>query len=417
VTLKPSATFLAPAFAGIALLFAGLAAHAAPPVDPKMVELWSRMDEFHAARGVRKADKPRELKRPAPAPGGGAAPSPEIDKLVDDFMDAHPNTGLMVLKGDTVLAERYQYDRTAQNRFESASVAKTVLGMLVGIAIQEKKIASIEDKAEKYVPDLKGHPYGETSIRHLLTMSSGIQFTEYPLATRDEGRKLINNTIFRKTEGGADAVKEFDRREAPAGTRFNYASADSEVLGLVLAKATGQPVATYLSEKIWQPMGAEANATWLVDKGGYEATYCCLNAVLRDFARFGVLLANYGALDGKQIIPAEWVKAATTPSAPYLAVGVATPYNGYGYQTWILGDGRPRANSIRDGGSPTSALVGSPMFAAFGVRGQAIFIDGASKLVVVHTAVWPDGSDQNERAAQFQLWFTLLAKTSQAQKL
>ena len=82
-------------------------------------------------------------------------------------------------------------------------------------------------------------------------------------------------------------------------------------------------------------MGAEANATWLVDKGGYEATYCCLNATLRDFARFGMLLANYGALDGKQIIPAGWVKAATTPEAPHLAVGTATKYNGYGYQTWI----------------------------------------------------------------------------------
>ncbi|HXI37934.1 MAG TPA: serine hydrolase, partial [Burkholderiales bacterium] len=274
----------------------------APPVDQKMVELWSHMDEHHAARGVKKPDAPHELKT--------AAPSPEIDKLVDAFMDAHPNTGLLVLKGDTVLAERYQYGRSAQNRFESASVAKTVLGMLVGIAVSEGKIKSLDDKAEQYVPDLKGHAYGETSIRDLLTMSSGIAFTETDLSTRNEGTKLIANTIFQKTEGGADAVKEFDRRAAPAGTRFNYASADSEVLGLVLARATGQPVATYLSEKIWQPMGAEANATWLIDKGGYEATYCCLNAVLRDFARFGMLLANQGALDGKQIIPAGWVKAA-----------------------------------------------------------------------------------------------------------
>jgi CubicO group peptidase (beta-lactamase class C family) len=377
----------------------------APPVDQKMVELWSRMDEFHAARGVKKADVPRELKR--------TAASPEIDKLVDAFMDAHPNTGLMVLKGDTVLAERYQYGRSAQNRFESASVAKTVLGMLVGIAFSEKLIHSLDDRAEQYVPDLKGHPYGETSIRNLLTMSSGIEFKEEYTA-RAEGRRLIDNTIWQKTEGGADAVREFAHREAPAGTRFHYASADSEVLGLVLARATGKPVATYLSEKIWQPMGAEANATWLVDKGGYEATYCCLNAVLRDFARFGILLANYGALDGKQIIPAAWVRAATTPEAPHLAVGVATKYNGYGYQTWILGDGRPRGNSVRNGGSPPGE---GAMFAAFGLRGQAIFVDPSSKLVVVHTAVWPDGRDQDERGAQFELWFTLLAKTSQPKTL
>jgi CubicO group peptidase (beta-lactamase class C family) len=292
----------------------------------------------------------------------------------------------MVVKGDTVLAERYQYGRNAQHRLESASVAKTVLGMLVGVALHEKRIASLDDKAEQYVPQLKGHPYGETSIRHLLTMSSGIAFQE---------NALINNTIWRKTEGGADAVLEFDRRAAPAGTRFNYASSDSQVLGLVLAKAVGRPLATYLSEKIWQPMGAEANATWLTDKGGYEASYCCLNATLRDFARFGMLLANYGALNGRQIIPAEWVKAATTSSAPHLRVGVATKYNGYGYQTWVIHATEPR-------------------FAAFGLRGQAIFVDGASKLVVVHTAVWPDGRDQHERSAQFELWHALLEKTSQA---
>ena len=371
----------------------------APPVDQKMVELWSHMDEHHAARGVKKPDAPRELKHVTPAQAGA-----EIDKLVDAFMDAHPNTGLLVLKGDTVLAERYQYGRSAQNRFESASVAKTVLGMLVGIAVSEGKIKSLDDKAGEYVPDLKGHAYGETSIRDLLTMSSGIAFTETDLSTRNEGTKLIANTIFQRTEGGADAVKEFDRRAAPAGTRFNYASADSEVLGLVLARATGQPVATYLSEKIWQPMGAEANATWLIDKGGYEATYCCLNAVLRDFARFGMLLANQGALDGKQIIPAGWVRAATTAEAPHLRAGVATKYNGYGYQTWILGDADPRENR-----KPND----SRFFAAFGLRGQAIFVDPLTKLVVVHTAVWPDAADQQERGAQFQLWFRLLARTSQ----
>jgi CubicO group peptidase (beta-lactamase class C family) len=195
-------------------------------------------------------------------------------------------------------------------------------------------------------------------------------------------------------------VREFRQREAPAGTRFRYASSDSQVLGLVLTNAVQQPLAEYLSDKIWRPMGAEANATWLLDKAGYETGYCCINARLRDFARFGMLLANYGAIDGKQIIPAEWVEAATTPSAPYLKVGVATPNNGYGYQTWILGSkgGRPRA-----GGDPVR-------FAALGVHGQAIFIDPARKLVVVHTAVWADGNDRAERGAQFKLLEAIYAK-------
>jgi CubicO group peptidase (beta-lactamase class C family) len=376
VTLKSTAAVLALAFAGLA--------HAAPPADPQLVDLFSRMEAFHAAHDVRKADAPRDWKR--------AAPSAEIDKIVDAFLDAHANTGLMVVKGDTVLAERYQYGRTAQHRLESASMAKTVLGMLVGFAVHEGKL-SLDDKAEKYVPALKGHVFGDASVRDLLTMSSGVAW-DGNLEPGGDAFKLIGDTLFQKSPGGADAVLRLSRRIAPAGKRFAYSDADNEVLGLVLAAAVRQPLAAYLSEKIWQPMGAESNAAWLVDKGGQEVSYCCVQAVLRDFARFGMLLAHYGALDGRQIIPAGWVKAATTPEAPHLAVGVASTYNGYGYQTWIIHKTEPR-------------------FGAFGIRGQAIFVDAASKLVVVHTAVWADGRDQNERAAQFELWHTLLEKTAQ----
>jgi CubicO group peptidase (beta-lactamase class C family) len=352
-----------------------------------LVDVWSRMDEFNAAHGVQKAAVPRALKRAENVPDLG----------LDAFLDANRNTGLLVLKGDTVLAERYQYGRTAQHRFGSASVAKTVLGMLVGIALGENKIKSLDDKVQQYVPALKGHPYGETSIRHLLTMSSGIEWRETWGRTRDEGIRLVENTLRSKTEGGADTVLEFNRREAPAGKRFYYASGDSQVLGLVLRAAVGVPLATYLSEKIWQPMGAEANATWLVDKAGYETGYCCINATLRDYGRFGLLLANYGALDGRQIIPAEWVKAATTASAQYLRVGFATANNGYGYQTWLIDhDGR---------------------FAALGVRGQAIFVDPASKLVVVHTAVWIDSRDTAARGEQFRLWGRLLNTLSKDKTL
>jgi CubicO group peptidase (beta-lactamase class C family) len=360
------------------VFFLAAGALAAPPVNDKLLDRWSRMDEFHAARGVRKAAEPRELKR--------SQPNPDLERQLDTFLDAHPNTGLLVLKHDTIVAERYQYGRTAQHRFASASVAKTVLGMLVGIAVHEGKL-SLDDRADKHVTQLRGHPYGGTPVRHLLTMSSGIVFKE-TYSGRDDGWKLIDNTIGRRTEGGHHTVLEFKQRDAPPGTKFRYASADSEVLGLVLIHAVKKPLAEYLSEKIWQPMGAEANATWLLDKGGYEAGYCCINATLRDYARFGMLLANYGALDGKQIIPEEWVKAATAPSAPHLAVGTATPNNGYGYQTWITTTAQPPH---------------FPRFAALGIHGQAIFVDPVSKLVVVHTAAWNDPADRKERGAQFKL--------------
>jgi len=352
------------------------------------------MDEFHAARGVQRAVAPRELKRAAPDAG--------LEKLLDAFLDAQPNTGLLVLKGDTILAERYQYGRTAGHRLASASVAKTVLGMLVGIAVHENKIKSIEQKASEFVPALAGHAYGDATIRDLLTMSSGVGDGKTGVV-REEGLKLIANTLLRQTDGGIDAIREFEWREAPAGTRWRYSSADSQVLGLVLAAAIREPLANYLSEKIWRPMGAEAHATWLLDKSGYETAFCCLNVVLRDYARFGMLLADYGARDGRQIIPAEWVKAATTASAPHLKVGTATPNNGYGYQTWILGNRDPRP---RAGGDPVYR------FAALGLNGQAIFVDPVSKLVVVHAAVWADGNDRAARGAQFRLFEAIHAKVT-----
>ena len=356
-------------------------------LKPKsIVDVYSRMDEFQPARGVQKAAEPRPLKRAENVSDQG------LNSLLNAFLDSNRNTGLLVLKGDTIVAERYQYARTAEHRFASASMAKTVLGMLVGIAVHEKKIASVDDKAEQYVPALKGHPYGEVSIRHLLTMSSGIEWKETWGGLRDEGTRLVENTIWRKTEGGADTVINF-KREVAGGKRFNYASGDSQTLGLVLRAAVGMPLAQYLSEKIWQPMGAEANATWLIDKGGYEMGYCCLNATLRDYGRFGLLLANGGARDGRQIIPAEWVKAATTASAPYLRVGFATSNNGYGYQTWLIDhEGR---------------------FAALGVRGQAIYIDPHTKVVVVHTAAWAENRDTAARGEQFRLWERILKTLSE----
>jgi CubicO group peptidase (beta-lactamase class C family) len=171
-------------------------------------------------------------------------------------------------------------------------------------------------------------------------------------------------------KGGVSAVTRYNERLVPSGTRFSYASVETHVLGLVLRAAVGRPVAAYLEEKIWQPIGAEADATWLVDEAGQEAAYCCLNAVLRDYARLGLLLAHGGAWHGRQLIPAAWVREATTvrPDQPHLRPGTATSVFGYGYQTWLA----PGERGV---------------FVLFGVRGQAIYVDPRSKLVLVHTAV------------------------------
>ena len=157
------------------------------------------------------------------------------------------------------------------------------------------------------------------------------------------------------------------------------------MLGLVLRAAIGRNLSDYLAEKIWQPMGAEADATWLTDAGGYETGYMGINATLRDWGRLGVLLANYGAIDGKQLIPTAWVKAATTPESPHLRPGVATFRNGYGYQTWLIDtEGK---------------------FALLGVRGQGILIDPVTKVVVVNTAVHGNPRDGAARGPQFEFFF------------
>jgi CubicO group peptidase (beta-lactamase class C family) len=213
------------------------------------------------------------------------------------------------------------------------------------------------------VPALADTEYGRTSLRHLLQMSSGVRFVE-EYTGKDDVARLSNDTFRQIGSGGVGAVTQFNVRAAPPGTKFYYASVETQVLGLVLRSAVGRPVADYLHEKIWEPIGAEADATWLVDRAGQEAAYCCINAVLRDYARLGLLLAHDGHWRGRQIIPAAWIKEATIvrPGQPQPSTG------GYGYQVWILAGERR-------------------MFALRGVRGQAIYVDPASRLVMVHTAV------------------------------
>jgi len=334
---------------------------------PFLVGSHSQLDRLFEAHVVGRAETPSRLTRAVSEPAiqyyyqGTAAD-------LDRYLSRNPTTGLIVARDDTVLVERYQYGRNDRHRFTSWSMAKTVTAMLVGIAIEEGRIRSVDDLASMYVPGLAGTEYGRTSLRHLLQMSSGVRFLEV-YSGRDDVARLARDTFLQIGSGGVEAVTPFNERAEPAGTKFSYASAETQVLGLVLRNAVGRPVAEYLSEKIWKPMGAEADATWLVDRSGQEVTFCCINAVLRDYARLGLLLAHDGNWRGRQIIPAAWIVEATrVRPEPHLRPGVATPFLGYGYQTWIFPAERP-------------------MFALLGVRGQSILVDPAKRLVLVHTAV------------------------------
>ena len=257
-----------------------------------------------------------------------------------DYVSRNPVTRLLIAKGDQILCEHYQYGRTDRDRLLSQSMVKSITGMLIGIAVADGAIKSIDDTPETYVPGFQGTEYGRTPIRDLLHMSSGVDFGE----DRDGGRDL--NRLWRDMviptssvkKGTINSITQFNHRIAPPGTRYHYASIELDVLGVVLHYAVNKAVAEYLQEKVWQPIGAEADATWLVDAEGIEVAHFGFNAVLRDYARLGRLLAYDGAWDGTQILPSQWVMDATTvwSSDTYLAPGRAMPTFGYGYLLWLL---------------------------------------------------------------------------------
>lgn len=298
-------------------------------------------------------------------------------RTIDDYLARNPVTGLLIAQDDTIIYEHYQYGRSPADRFLSQSMGKTFIAMLIGIAIGEGAIHSVDDRAEDYVAELKGTEHGQTSIRDLLHMASGIRFRE-DYGGGDDDERFETALLFGdrgRVITPADALRPFDQREAPPNTRWNYAAPNPYVLGLVLRAATGKTPAAYLQDKIWGPIGAESDAAWTVDVTGHEMTHGFVQATLRDYARFGRLLAHDGAWQGKQIIPRQWVIDATTVAADFLAPGQliagAKDFDlGYGYLTWIALPGPERR-----------------IFALMGTRGQAILVDSRSHLVIVQTAV------------------------------
>jgi CubicO group peptidase (beta-lactamase class C family) len=359
------------------------------PWEPKYrVGAFSHLDQIYPTRLIERAATPWKFKCSTAQiyydfRGNRFSPT--------DYVSRNPITGLLIAKDDHILFEHYQYDRTDHDRFVSQSMVKSIIGLLIGIAMAEGAIKSVDDTPEAHVPGFRGTEYGRTPIRDLLHMSSGVDFGE----TRDGGRDLNRlwngmGIAFPATKiGTVNSIVQFNQRIAPAGTRFYYASIEPDVLGLVLKSAVNRSASDYLREKVWEPVGAEADARWLIDAEGIELAHFGFNAVLRDYARLGRLLAHDGAWEGKQIVPAQWMIDATTVRASdtYLLPGRATKKFGYGYLFWLFpGDRR--------------------QFAFIGYKGQYICVDPISKLVMVQTAVEaPNANDNDETWA---LWSALV---------
>lgn len=304
------------------------------------------------------------------AAGGEARPLPPGPPLklamdVDAFMAGQRASALLVLHDGKLRLERYGLGFDAHGRWTSFSVAKSVTSVLVGAAIRDGHIRSMDDKVSAYIPRLKGSAYDEVSIRQLLTMTSGVRWTE------DYADPQSDVALFtkHKAEDGGDALVDYLRRlprAAPPGTRWNYSTGETNLVGVLVSTATGKPLAQYLSEKIWVPVGMEQQATWLVNRSGQEISGCCLQAAPRDFARYGQFVLEGARVGGRSIVPDGWLDEATRSQAD-----IGRPGRGYGYQWWTFDDGT---------------------YAGRGIFGQGLFIDPKRKLVIASNGNWAGGA-------------------------
>ncbi len=299
---------------------------------------------------------------PRPLPAGAPLKLP-LD--VDAYMAGQRAAALLIVHDGRVRLERYGLGFDASGRWTSFSVAKSMTSTLVGAALRDGAIRSLDDKVSDYLPEMKGSAYDDVSIRQLLTMTSGVQWNEDYRDPNSDVARFNNHT----PEEGVDANVSYLRRlprAAPAGTRWNYSTGETNLVGVLLARAIRKPLATYLSEKIWVPAGMEQQATWLLSRTGTEISGCCVQAATRDYARFGVFILEGARIDGRSVVADGWLGEATTERAD-----IGQPGRGYGYQWWTYDDGS---------------------FAARGIFGQGIFIDPKRKLVIVSNADWAGGA-------------------------
>jgi len=292
-------------------------------------------------------------------------------KKIAPFLERTDTTGIVVVKDDTILYERYYLGNTGTSKAISWSVAKSFVSALFGIALHEGHIRNIMEPVTNYVPLLKVSGYNDVPIKHVLQMSSGIRFNEdYADFNSDINR--MGRAFALKTPLD-DFVASLQSERKP-GVYNHYVSMDTQVLGMIIREATGKTLSAYAEEKLWKPLGMESDALWLVDSAGMEAAFGGLNVVLRDYARFGRLYLNNGNWNGVQVVPAEWVKASVTPDAPHLMPGKRDSSGwvlGYGYQWWIP------ENPEGD-------------FLAIGIYGQFIYIHPRHRIVIAKTSAYAD---------------------------
>ncbi|MBX3576792.1 MAG: serine hydrolase [Rhizobiaceae bacterium] len=306
-----------------------------------------------------------------------------------DWIERTQTTGLLVLKDGVVVHEEYRRGNTADTQSIAMSLSKSTVSFLVGNAVADG-LVDIEQPVDRYAPLLAEGGYKGVRVKDVLQMSSGIGFNEdYGDLTSDIVRYIIQILT-----GSVNDFTAHLQNADPPGTLNRYVSADTQVLGMVIEGATKKPLAEYFGERLWSRLGSQADAYWLIDQTGEAIAAGGLNAVLRDYARFGQLYLDEGRnAAGEQIVPADWVRASITPDGAHVQPGRETvnglPVLGYGYQWWI-----PGARSGND-------------FLGIGIYGQFIYVNPARRVVIAKTSAYADYNNtgiemEDESIAAFQ---------------
>jgi len=340
--------------------------------DRYLVGSYRNWDEIYPVRVVRAGPDA------TPLPRGEALGKVEYhfdgrSRSLEDYIADARMTGLLVIRDGEVRLERYAQGATASSRLTGMSITKSVVSTLVGLALHEGYIDSLSDPLDLYVPELAQSAYAGVPIEAALQMSSGIDFDEtYGTAGSDTAR-MWQAVVVERTISAPQYLLRMESRQPPFDT-FNYTPVDTQALAWLVESVTDRNLSTYLSETIWQPAGMGGYATWGLDgegPGAHEIGYCCMNARLRDWARFGLLFAQNGRIDGRQLIPADWIERATEPSRAQVQPGeLYEDYPlGYQYQWWTFPE-------------PSDA------FTALGINGQFLYVDPEANLVVASTAAW-----------------------------
>jgi CubicO group peptidase (beta-lactamase class C family) len=290
------------------------------------------------------------------------------------YMDRYHIAGVMVLQDGKVRLQRYAKGFGPEQRWTSFSVAKSVTSTLLGIALQQGYIHGMDDTLGSYIPELRHTAYADVTVQQLLTMTSGVRWNEdYADAKSDVAQMYLGACV----DGRAHVLSYLAKlpRQWPAGTHWNYNTAETDLLGILVQRATHRSLAAYLSQTIWQPYGMAADAYWIKDEcDGSDTGGSGLSATLADYARLGQFMLEGGRIDGKPMLAEAWLQGAVRRQT-----GVDEPDRGYGYLWWTDADGS---------------------YAAIGIFGQLVYVDPARKLVIAQVAAWPHATSDALMAAR-----------------